>query len=445
MDYAEFIRRKSQIARDEGFAPSWMSDFLFDFQKHLVEWSIRKGRAALLCDCGLGKTPMQLVWSENVIRKTNRPVLILTPLAVSAQTIRESAKFGIDAVQSRDGSIGKNITVTNYEQLHRFDRSQFGGVVCDESSILKNYSGATRNEIIAFLGPIPYRLLCTATPSPNDYTEIGNSSEALGVMRRVEMLAMFFIHDAADTGKWRVKGHGVSEFWRFMASWARAVRFPSDIGFDNGDFILPKMVMHQHIMPSKPMDGWMFAVEARTLDEQRNERRATIEDRCAQVAKLANDSGEPFVAWCSLNDESEMLAELIPDAVEVTGSQSNEEKEEKIIAFSSGKIRVLVTKPDICGFGMNWQHCNAMSFFPSHSHEQFYQAVRRCWRFGQKRAVDVHIVTTDAEARVVENMKRKERSADEMFAGIVAHMKEFYAEKPSTYKADVKMEKPSWI
>jgi len=388
---------------------------------------------------------MQLVWAENVCRKTDGRVLILTPLAVSAQTVREAVKFGIDCQQSRDGKVMPRITVTNYEKLHLFKPEEFSGCVCDESSILKNYAGSTRNEIIAFQTSMMYRLLCSATPSPNDYTELGNSVEALGIMRRVEMLASFFIHDAGDTGVWRLKGHGENPFWRFCASWARAVKAPSDLGFDDGKFILPKLNTVQHTLKSDPMQGQLFPIAAVTLSEQRQERRETIDARCGKVADLANQNSRPFVAWCSLNQESELMADMINGAVEITGSQPDDEKVEKMLAFANGQIRAIVSKPSLCGHGMNWQHCADASFFPSHSHEQFYQAVRRCWRFGQTREVTAHIVTTEAESEVLNNLMRKERAAEIMFASIVANMKNYYTAIPPTYKPTTKMEIPSWL
>lgn len=443
--YHEFLERKTQLADASGFDSLWLPDFLFDFQKSLCDWAIRKGRAAIFADCGLGKTPMQLVWAENVRRHTSKPVLIITPLAVGAQTCREADKFGIEAEQSRDGHVAKNITVTNYERLHYFNPDDFAGCACDESSILKNYAGATRNAVIEFLHGIPYRLLCSATPSPNDYTELGNSVEALGVMRRVEMLSMFFVHDGGETAKWRLKKHGQKPFWRFVASWARAVKFPSDLGFENGDFILPELRMDQHTLKSNPMDGYLFPLVAMTLDEQRNERRQTIEQRCGMVADIANASNDFFIAWCSLNNESKFLKKHISGAVEITGSQSDDEKAEKMLAFSNGEIRCIVTKPGICGHGMNWQHCNQMSFFPSHSHEEFYQCTRRCWRFGQTRPVNIHIVTTEAESAVLQNLMAKERASEAMFAQIVENMRGFYSIEKSLYTPSKEIITPSWL
>ncbi len=445
MNYSSFIESKSQMGGNSGFAPLWMPDFLFDFQKALVEWSLNRGRGALFADTGLGKSAMQLVWAQNVVQHTNKPVLILTPLAVARQTIAEASKFGMEAMRSIDGSIPCPITVANYERMHHFNPADFSGVVCDESSILKNYSGATRTAIINFMDRTPYRLLCTATPSPNDLMELGNSVEALGVMKRKEMLSMYFTHDGGETSKWRLKNHAQTPFWRFVASWARAVRKPSDLGFDDTKFILPFLNMEQHTLKSAAVAGYLFPVAAIGLSEQRQERRETIEARCLKVAELAKKKDSQFLAWCSLNAESEMLRDLLPDCIELTGSQDDEEKADIIYNFGLGKIRSLTTKPDIAGMGVNWQSCHRMSFFPSHSHEQFYQSVRRCWRFGQKHDVDVHIVTTEAEQSVLENMRRKEAAATEMFSQITANMRGFYERTTSTYQPISKITIPSWL
>jgi superfamily II DNA or RNA helicase len=447
MNYETFINQKTHLAGEHGFDPLFMPDQSFDFQKHLIEWSVCKGRAAIFADCGLGKTLMQLAFAENVIRHTNKPVLVLTPLAVGAQTVKEASKFGMDAIQCRDGKhSGKaQIVVTNYERLHYFNREDFAGVVCDESGILKNHSGATRNEVLEFAKSIPYRLLATATPAPNDITELGNSVEALSIMRRVDMLARFFVHDSSDTGKWRIKGHAVDAFWQFVASWARAIRHPKDMGFDQRGYDLPPMDIQEHILPSKPLEGFLFPLEARTLDEQRSERKITISERCEMVANIANSDPSQFTAWCSYNDESAMLKQMIDGAIELSGSDSDEEKEEKIMAFAAGEIKAMVTKPKICSHGINWQSCHRMSFFPSHSHEQFYQAVRRFWRFGQSKTVQVHVVTTESESRVVANLKKKEFEAEVMFREITANMSKFQTYKHETHNPQQSIILPSWL
>jgi len=431
-DYAEFLQAKAQAGSLSGFAPTYVPDWLFDFQQVLVEWAVRKGRAAIFADCGMGKTPMQLVWAQNVVAHTNRPVLIMAPLAVSTQTVREAMKFGLECHRSLDGRTPAvaSIVVTNYERLHLFNPTAFAGVVCDESSILKNFDGATKAAITDFARRIPYRLLCTATAAPNDYIELGTSSEALGEMGYTDMLGMFFKNDESSieplsyNTKWRFKPHAERAFWRWLCSWARAARRPSDLGFEDGAFVLPPLETHCHLVEaSRPFGGYLFIVPAQTLDEQRAERRTTIADRCAKVAALA-DHREPFLGWCHLNDEADTLVRLIPDARQVSGSQSDEEKEEFIQAFCDGQLRVLITKPRIAGFGLNFQHCAHLSVFPSHSYEQYYQAVRRCWRYGQLRPVTVDVVSTAGEGNVLGNLQRKAEAADRMFTALVDHMRD---------------------
>jgi len=431
-DYAAFLESKAQAGADSGFAPLWLPDFLFDFQRAMVEWAVRKGRAAIFADCGLGKTPMGLVWASNVARKTSRPTLYLTPLAVASQTVREAAKFGIDATHSRDGSSAGHIVVANYERLHYFSPDDFGGVVCDESSILKSFAGQRRGEITAFMRKVPYRLLQTATAAPNDYVELGTSSEALGYMGHMDMLNRFFKNDLNNSAqgrmrgeviKWRLKGHAEEPFWRWVCSWARAIRRPSDLGFDDKAFQLPPLNEIEHLVEAQSLaEGMLFALPAVGLKEQRDERRRTVEERCRQVADLVNNTGQPALVWCHLNDEGDALEAAIPDAVQVSGSDSDDRKEERLEAFADGKARVLITKPKIGAWGLNFQHCNHITFFPSHSFEQYYQAVRRCWRFGQTRAVRVDIVTTEGERGVMRNLQRKAEQADEMFSRLVAEM-----------------------
>lgn len=454
--YAEFIERKSQLTGDGGFEPLWIPDFLYDFQKALVEWSIRKGNSAIFADCGLGKTPIQLVWSENVIRKTNGKVLIIAPLAVSAQTVREAEKFGIDCRASKDGTVHPNITVTNYERLHYFDPDAFSGVVCDESSAIKQFGGKRRKQVIQFMHKTPYRLLCTATAAPNDYIELGTHSEALGIMGQVDMLSTFFrspdnanyisckAGDFWNThNKFMFKAHAELEFWRWVCSWARALRRPSDLGFDDSRFVLPPLEVEQTtVRCNRLLPGELFPVVARSLKEQREERRLTIDARCAAVADKVKDR-KHSVVWCHLNEEGDILAG-IPGAVQVQGSDSDDFKEETFNAFSQGKIKVLVTKPKIGAFGMNWQHCNHEVFFPSHSFEQYYQGVRRCWRFGQTKPVHIDVVTTEGESGVTANLKRKSEAADKMFQRLVDEMNNAIR-KSITTVFGTRMEVPSWL
>jgi len=445
-DYRVFLERKTHLGNQSGFAPLFMPDFLFPFQRALITWAIEKGRAAIFADCGLGKTQMQLVWAQNVVEKTCKPVLILTPLSVGAQTIREAAKFGIEAKQSRDGTVAAPITVTNYQQLHKFDWQQFGGVVCDESSILKNFDGAIKGQVTDFMRKLPYRLLCTATAAPNDYIELGTSSEALGELRRVEMMAHFFNHDGGDTSKWRLKKHAAKgAFWQWICTWARAVRRPEDIGFPGEDYILPKLTTIEHIVTaSAPNPDFLFDMPAVGLDEQRKERRRTINERCEMAASLITATDKPALAWCHLNEEGNLISKLIPDAVEVCGADSDEYKEETFEAFCAGKIRVIVTKPSIAGMGLNFQHCAHQTFFPSHSFEQWYQSIRRSWRFGQKQPVRIDVISSSGESGVLNNMKRKSDQADAMFAKMVEllnHEIKIEKHKPHTTQLNT----PSWL
>jgi hypothetical protein len=452
-DYAAFLDRRKQEGAESGFSPLWMPDFLFDFQVDLVEWAIRKGRAAIFADCGLGKTPMQLVWAENVVRHTGGRVLILTPLAVTHQTIREAEKFGVEATRSREGQAAPGITVTNYERLHYFDPEDFAGVVCDESSILKSFDGATRQAITDFMRKRPYRLLCTATAAPNDYVELGTSSEALGYLGHMDMLNRFFKNDQNNSAtgrvygkalKWRFKGHAEEPFWRWVCSWARAVRRPSDLGHDDGRFTLPPLVEREHLVEARTLPGGMlFALPAVGLQEQRAERRRTIHERCEKVAELVGH-GDPALVWCHLNDEADLLESLIPDAVQVAGADSDEAKEEKLLAFASGDTRVLVTKPKIGAWGLNFQHCAHVTCFPSHSFEQYYQGVRRCWRFGQKRPVTVDVVTTEGGLGVLKNLQRKAGQADLMFDNLVGFMnQQLTIERRDDFNEP--LEAPAWL
>jgi hypothetical protein len=451
-DYVEFIRKKTQFGALSGFEPLWIPDFLFDFQRALVDWSIRKGRSAVYADCGLGKSPMELVWGENVVRHTNKPVLLLTHLAVAGQMVREAEKFGVEAVRSSNGKIpnGARIIVTNYDRLNLFDTNDFAGVVCDESSAIKNLDGKRTTEVTEFLRTIPYRLLCTATAAPNDFDELGTSSEALGELGHRDMITKFFKKETTKDHlgwgrtKYQLKGHAEHDFWRWVCSWARAIRKPSDLGFDDGKFILPPLETEEHVVKAiTPREGVLFDMPAITLEEQREERRRTMGERCDKVAELvAHD--QPAVVWCHLNPEGDRLEKIIPGAVQVSGADSDEVKEERFVAFSSGQIRVLVSKPVVAGFGLNWQHCAHQTFFPSHSFEQYYQAVRRCWRFGQTRPVKVDVVTSEGEAGVLANLKRKAENADAMFANLVSLMNDHLRiERKNPFKK--KEKKPSWL
>lgn len=453
MDYQTFLEAKQHVGADHGFDPHWMPDILFPFQRALVEWSTRKGRAAIFADCGLGKTLMQLTWAENVVRETGKRVLILTPLAVAFQTVKEGAKIGLEVSHRREGiKSGDGIVVTNYERLHYFDPDDFQGVVCDESSILKNFDGATRKEVTDFMRKRPYRLLCTATAAPNDYIELGTSSEALGELGSQDMLNKFFkreksfvkLYNAGGQG-WEMRKHAEKDFWRWVCSWARACRMPSDLGFANEGFVLPPLNVRSHVVKaSQPREGYLFDIPAVGLDEQRQDLRRTLKERCGMVAELVNAHDKPAVCWTNLNAEAELIARSVKGAVNVQGSDSEEKKEEAFNGFVDGSVRVIVSKSSIAGFGLNWQHCNHMTFFPSHSYEQYYQSVRRCWRFGQNNAVTVDMVTTDGQENVLCNMQRKAEAADKMFSQLVALMgNEITIKQVNEYTK--KEEVPSWL
>jgi len=451
-DYRRFLEAKAQLGELAGFAPARLPDFLFDFQRQLVEWSLRMGRGAIFADCGLGKTPMQLVWADEVVRHSGRPVLIATPLAVSAQTIEEGEKFGIEVRRSDDGTIRPGINITNYERLHHFNPSDVAGVVCDESSAIKAFDGARRALVTEFMRKMEYRLLCTATAAPNDYVELGTSSEALGQLGHQDMLNRFFKHDhewRAENGvgdKWRLKGHAEGHFWRWVCSWARAMRRPSDLGFSDERFVLPPLIEQEHrVKASTLADGMLFDLPAQGLWEERQEQRRTLGERCERAAALVNDTGKPAVVWCSLNDEGNTLAKLIPDARQVSGADSLEAKEEAFVSFAHGQTRVLVIKPKIGAWGLNWQHCAHMTFFPSHSYEQFYQAVRRCWRFGQTQPVTVDLITTDGSAGVLANLKRKSEQASAMFTALVTHMNDSLSIARQVVDYPKAAEVPAWL
>ena len=455
-EYNEFLNKKSHLDYSQGFKVKFIPDYLFDFQKHLLEWSCRQGRSAQFADCGLGKTILQLTWAENIVRKTNKPVLILTPLAVSYQTVKEGEKFGIECKRSDDGKINSKIVITNYERLHYFDKNKFAGLVCDESGILKHFSGATQKAVTEFAKKIPYRLLGTATAAPNDYIELGTSSEVLGIMGHMDMLNRFFRNTqntsdtkkhwrASESGiKWRFKKHAETPFWKWVCSWARAVRKPSDLNFDDNGFDLPPLIEQETILDvCRPLPGKLFAEPARSLKEQRLERRMTINERCEAVAEKINGNSAA-VAWCHLNDEGDLLEKIIPDAVQVAGKDKEKKKEETFINFINGNIRVLVTKPKIAGFGLNMQHCSHMVTFPSHSWEQYYQSTRRFWRFGQKKPVVVDIITTKGEHAVLNNLKRKAESANKMFSELIKYMDE--AQKIELKRDHIKrVEVPKWL
>lgn len=452
-NYEKFLNERSQLSGEYGFEPIFMPDSLFDFQKSLVDYALRKGRSALFADCGLGKSPMALTWAENIVRKRNSNVLFLTPLAVGAQMVSEGEKFGIECKISKDGNPSGKITITNYEKLHLFNWQDYDGVICDESSILKNFDGKRKDLITQFMRKVPYRLLATATAAPNDYIELGTSSEALGYLGYMDMLNKFFKNDLNNSAtkrvhgkqvKWRFKGHAEEPFWRWMVSWARAIQKPSDLGFDDKDFILPDLIEQDYIIDStKPLPGQLFPSPPVGLKEEREEVKSTLKERCEKAAELA-DTKEPILIWCNLNPEGDLLEDLIPGSVQVAGKHSDEEKEERLTAFAKGEIRAMIIKPKIGAWGLNYQHCNNMTYFPSHSYEQYYQSVRRCWRFGQKRNVTVRRISSEGQKFILRGLTYKNNQAKKMFERLIFHMNNaMHVESYS--KFNTKEILPSWL
>jgi DNA modification methylase len=428
LDYEAFVKSKRRSEIATGHKPGELNEHLFDFQHAIVSWAVRRGRAAIFADTGLGKTLMQLAWADEVASHTRGIVVILAPLAVSEQTIEQGRTFGIDVKRIPHGEAPTEpgIWITNYERIDAIDFTELHGIVLDESSILKSHTGKTRTAIIESCQSVPYRLSCTATPSPNDFDELGNQCEFLGVMTRTEMLATYFVNDTGDTGTWRLKGWGASMFWSWMGTWSVVLRNPSDIGFDGSKYIIPAPIYHEHVVETEQLGDELFARPAQTMLERRKAQRDSIEARCKALADVVNaDQSEPWLIWTHLNDEAELLAELIPGAVNVQGSDSPESKTKNMMAFTHGELRVLISKPKICGYGMNWQHCARMAFVGlDDSFEKFYQAVRRCYRFGQTRSVVVHLFTAENEGQILDNIKRKEVQHHEMSANMIEHMKD---------------------
>lgn len=453
MDYQEFIRGKSFRHVEAGFDAGDLPYGLFDYQEPIVRWALKRGKAAIFADTGLGKTIMQLAWADKVSKHTGGPVLVLAPLAVSNQTIEEGAKYGIDVQKATPGApmFGPHIVITNYEQLHKFNPDEFQGLVLDESSILKGMDGRRRREITEFAQSIPYRLSCTATPSPNDFMELGTQSEFLGIMSQVEMLAMFFIHDGGDVAKWRLKGHGESKFFQWLATWAIVIRKPDDLGFDGSRHALPELVYHSHIIETEPENS-LFVEPAQGLQDRNKARKDSVRDRVAKAAEIANGMDGQVLIWCHLNEESDLLTQSVRDAVEVKGADNTDHKTASLMGFAHGDVRILVSKPKIAGFGMNWQNCNQMIFVGlSDSWESYYQAIRRCWRFGQTKPVHVHVVSADTEGAVIENIQRKDQQNKVLGEKMVEHMKTMMdrsifaaATTKTEYNPKKQMELPKW-
>ena len=452
MEYEDFVLNKRRSEVPTGHNPGELNANLFDFQRTIVSWAVRRGRAAIFADTGLGKTLMQLAWAHEVSEHTGGTVLVLAPLAVSEQTIDQGAKFGIEVkrVPKGENVDGPGIWITNYERIDAIDFASLAGLVLDESSILKSHDGKTRTKIIEQSQMVPYRLSCTATPSPNDFEELGNQCEFLGVMTRNEMLATYFVNDTGDTGTWKLKGWGADRFWEWMGSWSVVLRTPSDLGFDGTQYNLPPLEYTEHVVETESLGDDLFSRPAMTLTERRKAQRNSIDARCEALAEVVNrEVNEPWLIWCHLNDEADLLAKMIPGAVNVKGADTPESKAENLLGFANGKFRVLITKPKIAGMGLNWQHCARMAFVGlDDSFEKFYQSVRRCYRFGQTRAVQVHMFTAENEGQILANLKRKEIAHHELSSNMVGFMKDIMdkelqgttnivdAYKESTYTSD---------
>jgi hypothetical protein len=424
VSYAEFIAGKLAASPLTGLDVATVPECgLFPHQRDLTLWALRRGRAAIFADTGLGKSRMQVEWSKVVHDRTRSDVLIIAPLAVAEQTVDEGAAIGVEVTHCRDDSdVQPGINITNYERLHRFDSERFGAVVLDESSCIKHHDSKTLQFLLDAFRATPFKLCATATPAPNDWTELGTHAEFLGVRSRVEMLAEFFVHDGGETQNWRLKGHARQEFWRWVASWGALVRSPADLGHDASAYILPPLETFEHqVQANVATDGRLFALPAQTLSERRDARRASITERTEECARIVNTDRQPWIVWCDFNAEADALKAQIPDAVEIRGPDDPDLKESRLSGFAHGRIRVLLTKPSIAGHGMNWQHCARMAFVGvTDSFEAYYQAVRRAWRFGQKRPVQVHIFTSEAEGSVLANLKRKEAESVAMSESLSA-------------------------
>lgn len=456
MTYKEFLKSKEMQSINAGLKadPDEVNRMLFPFQKDIVLWALQKGRAAVFSDCGTGKSAVQLEFARIVSEKTGCKSLIVAPLSVVRQTEKEGVKFGIDTHVCRQQSDVKDgINITNYEMLQHFDAAAFGCVVLDESSILKSFTSKTRDTLIDMFAATPYRLCCTATPSPNDQSEIGNHAEFLGIMSRTEMLATYFIHDGSDTSKWRLKGYGERKFWEWVATWAVCVRTPEDLGYTKEGYELPELNLIEHVVKSRVHDYELFARLAETLSERRAARKDSMMDRVDVAVELCDSSSDSWLVWCDYNAESSALSKAIAGSVEVVGADDPDYKAETAIRFAEDKIHALVSKPSIYGFGMNFQNCHNMIFCGiSDSYEQFYQAIRRCWRFGQNHPVDVHIIISEAEMNVLDNIKRKQDQMDDMQNNMIALMHDVTMSEikhttriTTEYKPGERMELPAWI
>jgi len=426
MDYTEFIKTKTHTSNDFGIKAKFIPNEMFDFQKYVTDYASKKGRAAIFLDTGLGKTLIELTLAKNYIEATNKPVLIITPLAVAFQFIREAEKFGIDDIMySKDGKFSTKIVICNYERLDKFDHADFDCVILDESSILKNFKGAIKTQVTTFLKKVKYRYLFTATPSPNDFVELGTSSEALGYLGYTDMLTKFFTNNEDTISpqnigtKWILKGHAKTDFFKWVSSWSISMRKPSDLGFSDDRFILPELIRNYHTIKNTKnlvVKGQiqLFNAIAKTMPEILSEQRNTIHERCEKAVELANEK-DVSVYWCNRNEEGSVIKSLDKNSYEIKGSMDLDKKEELLLAFQNGEIKKLITKPKITAFGLNWQHCNHTVYFPTFSYEQYYQSIRRFWRFGQTKPVTVDLVYSDGQARVLDGLLAKTEKANELF------------------------------
>lgn len=447
MTYLDFVSSKLGIVQREGINVALRDgDYsMFPHQRDLTQWALRRGSAAIFADTGLGKSRMQIAWADQVNSATRGDILILAPLAVAEQTVEEGSAVGVTINHAREPEdIRSGISITNYDRLHKFDTDRFVGVVLDESSIIKHHAAKTLQLLLDTFRSTPYKLACTATPAPNDWTELGNHAEFLGIRSRAEMLAEFFVHDGGDTQTWRLKGHARQLFWRWVSSWGAMLRSPADLGHDASAYALPPLNVHQHTVEIEhnPEHG-LFAMEAQTLMERRSARKGSMAERVNACADIVNADRQPWVVWCDLNAEGDALTAAIDGAVQIAGSDDADMKERRLHDFAHGKTRVLVSKPSICGFGLNWQHCARMAFVGvTDSFEAYYQAVRRCWRFGQTRPVDVHVFASNQEGAVVANLRRKEQDAKAMADAMSAETLAAVQESVIGFRKDTNIYQP---
>jgi hypothetical protein len=455
MEYSEFIKAKTHTSGDFGFTPNYMPDMAFDFQKYIITKAVNKGRMAVFADTGLGKTLIQLAIAQNIVNHTSGQVLILTPLAVAFQFLIEADKMGITDIEySKDGSYNKKIVICNYERLHYFNKDEFSGVILDESSILKNFNGQTKNQVTSFVKKIPYRFLSTATPSPNDFIELGTSSEALGYMGYMDMLSKFFKNNqnSVDSNnrnigeKFYLKPHAEVGFFSWVNQWSIMVKMPSDIGFSDDKYILPELTVNKHMVKNQSLidvsgQFHMFTPIAKTMTEVRHEQNQTVEKRCAKAVELAK--GKTSVYWVNLNAESALINDLDKEAIEIKGSMSIEKKEEILLKFANGDIKRIITKAKMTGMGLNWQHCNHSVFFPTWSYEQYYQAIRRFWRFGQRNNVTIDLVISDGQTRVLKTIEQKTQKAIELYRNLTENVNKDFSDTKKEFNKEIHL--PSWI